>query len=281
MNKMLVAVFDTETAAFEGLSALRDLHRDGDITLYASAVIVKDKTGQISVKQAADEGPVGTALGLLTGGLIGILGGPAGLAIGATVGGFTGFLFDLDQSGIGATFLDDVSKRLTAGKAAVLAEVEESWTKPVDTRLHERGGIVFRRLRAEVIEDQLVRESAAFDADLKALQDDLKQGIAEDRAAIQKDIEQVKKQIKATQDQAKARLDQAKAEMDARIKALQDQAKGATDRAKGADRKTHCRCQGGFRRALEETQPGLDPDQGGVGRVTASTGQVIEQENGP
>jgi len=110
--------------------------------------------------------------------------------------------------------------------------VEESWTTPVDTRLHELGGIVFRRLRAEVVEDQLVRESAAFDANLKALEDDLKQSAAENRAAIQKDIEQMKKQIKATQDQAKARLDQAKAEMDARVKALQDQAKGASDRTK-------------------------------------------------
>jgi uncharacterized membrane protein len=67
MNKMLVAVFDTEPAAFEGLSALRDLHREGDITLYASAVMVKDKTGKINVKQEADDGPVGTAVGLLTG----------------------------------------------------------------------------------------------------------------------------------------------------------------------------------------------------------------------
>jgi uncharacterized membrane protein len=232
VNKMLVAVFEAESAAFEGLSALKDLHRDGDITLYASAVIVKDKAGKISVKQAAEEGPVGTALGLLMGGLIGILGGPAGLAIGATVGGFTGFLLDLDNSGIGATFLDDVSKTLTAGKAAVLAEVEESWTAPVDTRLHGHGGIVFRRLRSEVVEDQLVRESAAFEAELKALEEDMKQGVAQDRAAIQKNIEQVKKQIKATQEQAKVRLDQAKAELDARVKALQDQAKGASDRAR-------------------------------------------------
>ena len=232
MNKMMVAVFDAEPAAFEGLSALRDLHRDGDITIYASAVIVKDKAGKINVKQEADEGPVGTAVGLLVGSLIGILGGPAGLALGASLGGLTGFLFDLDQSGIGVTFLNDVSKSLIPGKAAVVAEVEESWTTPVDTRVHKLGGIVFRRLRSEVVEDQLVRESAAFEADLKALEDDLKRGVAENRAAIQKDIEQVKKQIKVTQDQAKVRLDQAKAEMEARIKSLQDQAKGASDRAK-------------------------------------------------
>lgn len=232
MNKMLVAVFETESAAFEGLTALRNLHRDGDITLYASAVMVKDKTGKINVKQAAEEGPVGTAVGLLTGSLIGILGGPAGLAVGASLGGLTGFLFDLDKSGIGVTFLDDVTKTLTPGKSAVVVEVEESWTTPVDTRLHKLGGTVFRRLRSEVVEDQLVRERAAFEADLNALEDDLKRGAAEDRAAIQKDIEQTKKQIKATQDQAKARLNQAKAEMDARIKSLQDQAKGASDRAK-------------------------------------------------
>ena len=52
MNKMLIAVFDSDAAAFEGLNALKDLHKNGDITLYASAVIAKDKTGKIEVKQA-------------------------------------------------------------------------------------------------------------------------------------------------------------------------------------------------------------------------------------
>jgi uncharacterized membrane protein len=232
MNQMLVAVFDTETAAFEGLDALRDLHREGGISLYASAVIVKDKTGRVSVKQEVDRGPAGTALGLLVGGLIGILGGPVGLAIGATVGSLTGSLFDLEKIGVGQTFLDDVSQTLTAGKAAVLAEVEESWTSLVDQRLQYHGGTVLRQFRVDVVEDQLVRAGAAFEAKLKYLQDELDHAMAEDKAAIQKDIEQVKTQLKATQDQAKARLEQAKAEMDARIKSLQDQAKGASDRAK-------------------------------------------------
>src|SRR5208283_2461752 len=195
MNKMLVGVFEREAAAFEGLSALKDLHRDGDITLYSSAVIAKDKNGKIEVKQAADSGPVGTAIGLLTGSLIGIIGGPA-------------------------------------GKVAILADVEESWTTPLDTRLHALGGIVFRRLRGEIVEDQLARESAALEADLKALEEDLKQAAAENRAAIQRDIERVKTQLKATQDQAKERLDQAKAETEGRVKALQDQAKALTGRAK-------------------------------------------------
>src|ERR1700730_17390822 len=122
MDKMLVAVFDSDAAAFDGLTALRDLHRDGDITLYGYAVIVKDKTGKISVRQAPEEGgaPFGAALGLLTGKLLEVLRGPAGLAIGASLPGLTGFLFDLDMSRLGPKFLDEVVQALTPGKAAVL-----------------------------------------------------------------------------------------------------------------------------------------------------------------
>jgi uncharacterized membrane protein len=232
MNKVIVAVFDNEAAAFEGLKALRELHVDGDITLYASAVVAKDAAGKINIRQAADQGPVGTAVGLLTGSLVGLLGGPVGLAVGASVGGLTGLLFDLDKTGIGVGVLDDVSKALTPGKVAALADVEETWTTPVDTRLHKQGAIVFRRLRSEVVEDQLARESAAFEANLKALEDEFKRTSDENKAAIQKDIDAVKKQLTVTQDLAKKRLDQAKAEMDARVQALQDQAKGASERAR-------------------------------------------------
>lgn len=232
MNKMLVAVFDREAAAFEGLSALKDLHRNGDVSLYSSAVIAKNNAGQIELKQAADTGPVGTSVGLLTGSLIGMLGGPAGMAVGASLGGLVGLVFDANRSGVDMTFVDDVSRTLTAGKVAVVAEIEESWTTPVDSRLNKLGGMVFRRLRGEVVGDQLARERAALEAELRTLNDDLKQAAAEDRAAVQEDIDRVKLQIKATRDQAKARLEQAKAETEARVKALQDQANAATGLAK-------------------------------------------------
>ncbi len=232
MNQMVAAVFDNENAALEGLRALRDLHSEGGISLYESAMIVKDEAGKVSVKQEADKGPAGAVLGLLAGGLVGVLGGPAGLPVGAYIGGLAGMLFDLGKFGVDLTFFDDVSRALTPGKAAVLAEVEESWTSLLDDRLERHGGTVHRRFRVDIVEDQLVRESAGLEAKLNTLQDELEHSIAEERAAIQKDIEQVKKQIKATQDQASVRLEQAKAEMNARIKVLQDQAKEASGRTK-------------------------------------------------
>jgi uncharacterized membrane protein len=199
MNKMMIAVFGSDTAAFDGLSALKNLHRDGDITLYGWAVIVKDKTGKISVNQAPEEGgtPLGAALGLLAGKLLEVLRGPAGLAVGASHPGLTGFLFDLDMSRLGPKFLDEVAQALTPGKAAVLADVDESSTTRIDERLRKHGGMVFRRLPAELIEDQLVAESADFEAKLKALAQKLKQAVVEKKTAVQKDIEQVKRERKA------------------------------------------------------------------------------------
>src|SRR5574341_1042540 len=138
MNKMLVAVFGTEAAAYEGLSALKELHGNGDITLYETAVIAKDSSGAVSVRQTPPEG-LGTAVGALTGGLVGLLGGPVGAAIGVSAGGLTGLIFDLGKAGVDIGFADEVSKNLAAGKVAVIAEVEESWETPVDTKLGKLG----------------------------------------------------------------------------------------------------------------------------------------------
>ncbi|MGZ5255974.1 MAG: DUF1269 domain-containing protein, partial [Flavitalea sp.] len=120
MNKMLIAVFETETKAYEGLSALKGLHKDGDITLYAAAVIHKNKNGEIQVKESADEGPIGTGVGLLTGSLIGLLAGPVGLAIGAFTGSVAGLIYDVNVDDVNTTFADDVSEALGKGKTAVV-----------------------------------------------------------------------------------------------------------------------------------------------------------------
>ncbi len=49
MNRLLIAVFDNETAANAGLQALHPLHAQGDGTVYATGVIAKDAAGQVSL----------------------------------------------------------------------------------------------------------------------------------------------------------------------------------------------------------------------------------------
>src|SRR3972149_4509639 len=131
MERMLVVVYDNETSAYAGKSALHQLEQEGAIVINAGAVVSKDADGTTSVKQYDDFGPVGTLVGTSVGSLIGLLGGPAGLALGAASGFALGGIFDLDNVRVGDDFLDEVSKSLTPGKVAVIAEIDEEWTTPV------------------------------------------------------------------------------------------------------------------------------------------------------
>jgi len=185
MNKMIVAVFDNEEKAFEGLSALKALHKDGDISLYATAVLSKNESGEVKVKDASSQGPVGTAVGMLSGAFIGIIGGPAGMAIGASAGALGGMFFDLDNRGIEAGFVDEVSKSLSEGKTAVVAEVDEGWTTPVDSRMEALDAVVYRRNRSEVVEEQLEREADATLAELDELKEELEDASDEASRQIQ------------------------------------------------------------------------------------------------
>jgi uncharacterized membrane protein len=232
MNEMLVAVFDSEDAAVRGMRSLDDLHKEGGISLYASALITRGKDGNISVKQQSELAPLGTAIGLLVGGITGILGGPAGSAVGASLGGYIGLLADWARTGVDLKFLDDVGRTLTVGKAAVLAEIEESWTSILEPRLREQGATVFRRFRTDVVEDQLLQESRELERQLETLEGDLAGANAANKAALRKGVRDLKQQLETIRDRAKAEIDRRKAERDLKLKTLRRQADTAVQNAK-------------------------------------------------
>ncbi len=232
MNKMLIAVFETEQKAYEGLTALKGLHANGDITLYANAVIRKDQNGKILVLESSDEGPIGTGVGLLTGSLLGLLGGPVGLAIGAFTGTMAGLIYDVNVDDINTTFADDVSAALSNGKTAVLCEIDETWTVPVDTKLEAIGGLVFRRYRYEVEDEQINRESEASSNEYKQLKEEFKEAREADKAKISASIEKLKNKAKAANDHLKKKMNDSKNQFDAKVNAMKDQMKSAGDRRK-------------------------------------------------
>ena len=229
---MLIAVFETEAKAYEGLSALKGLHKDGDITLYATAVVNKDQNGQIRIKDSADQGPIGTGVGLLTGSLIGLLAGPLGLAIGAATGAMAGMIYDVNDSDINLTFIDDISAALTNGKTAVVCEIDETWTVPVDTKMQALDGLVFRRLRYEVEDEQINREAEAISNEFKQLKEEFKEAREADKAAINASIEKLKNKAKAANDLLKKKMDDSKSQFDAKVNAIKGQMKNASDRRK-------------------------------------------------
>ncbi len=232
MNKILISVFDTEEAAFEGVSALKDLHRDGEITLYASAVIAKDTQGQVAVRQAADRGPIGTLVGIVTGSLVGLLGGPVGVAVGAYVGGTGGVLYDLFSAGFGVDIVDEVSAALTPGKAAVVADIDEAWVTPVETRLGAMGAMTFRRLPGEVLDEQLTREAEIGKAELEQLQAELDEESGEAKAKVQAAIETQQRKLQVLVTRVDTAIDQQMADLDAKLTTLRAQWDTASGRQK-------------------------------------------------
>jgi uncharacterized membrane protein len=225
MDKMIVTVFDDESSAYKGTKALKELHAEGSLTLYATAVIAKDSQGAVSdVKETNDRGPLGTVLGLATGSLIGLLGGPVGVAAGAMTGTVAGSLYDLAQAGIGSDFLDEVSEQLLPGKTAVVAEVDEEWVTPLDTRMDALGGIVVRRVREEFIDAQIEREIAADKAELAKLKAEREHAVGEAKAKLQAKGDAVQKRLQARRNQFKERIAAIKREGEAKIQALQEQA---------------------------------------------------------
>jgi uncharacterized membrane protein len=222
-NKILVSVFDTETKAFEGLTALKDLHRDGDITVYASTVIAKDPAGTVQVRQAADGGPIGTLVGLVTGGFVGLLGGPAGVAVGAYIGGLGGLVYDLFTAGVSMDFADEVGASLTPGKAAIIADIDEMWVTPIDLRLGALGATTFRRLPREVIDAELMTEAELARMDLEQLRAELRESTGEAKANVQQAIEAQRRKLEALRERMDTTMIQQEAEFEARLATLRAQ----------------------------------------------------------
>jgi len=232
MNKMLVAVFQNENKAFEGLSALKELHKKGDITLYATAVLSKDEKGEVHLNSTADQGPIGTATGLFTGSLIGLIGGPVGLAIGAATGSIAGLIYDVSTDDLNTTFVDEVTYALTKGKTAVIAEIDETWTVPIDTKLEGLNAMVFRRLKDEIAEDQLARESEAIAAELRNLNEELKEAKERDKAHIEAVISKLQNKAETTNELVRKKLNETRTQLNAKIDTMEEQIKQAKDSRK-------------------------------------------------
>ncbi len=224
MDKMLVVIFDNESEAYEGFEVLHDLQIEGSIDVYTKTVIARDASGKIVVKKKDDLDPVGTGVGLIAGSLIGMFGGPLGMVAGAGVGAFGGVVSDLAHLEISQNFLTELEKSMQPGNAALVAEVYEEWTLPVDTQMEALGGIVLRYTRKEALNGQIERDAAALQANLGELEAEYHQATGEARVKLLKKVDLARGRLQAAQDDIQARIEMSQVETDAKIKYLQEQA---------------------------------------------------------
>ena len=224
MDRMLVVVFDSEAKAYEGKKALMQLDAEGSIGVYAYAVLTKNADGTTTMKQGDDVGPIGTLVGTSLGSLIGVLGGPAGVVVGASAGMAGGSFFDLHNARIGGDYLDDVTKALTPRKSALVAQIDEDWTTPVDTRMESLGGTVYRRALSEVTDTVNQEELAAMKADLAQYKAEVAKERADRQARIQDKIKQLEARIQAHQQRSLERRKAIERQAEAKAQLLRSKA---------------------------------------------------------
>jgi len=231
MDRMLVVVFGDESKAYEGKKALGELDREGTIGLYGYAVVRKNADGTTRVEQSDEPLPLGTLVGTTFGALLGVLGGPAGVAIGATVGLGVGGAADVYNAGVGEDYFYDVEKALTPGKVAVVAEIEEDWTTPVDNRMEAIGGTVFRRSISEV-RDRLHQEDvAALKADIAQMKAEHAMSQAQRKAKLSEKIRLLDTKLQTKLEKQKERRDALDREAKAKADYMKGRAAAATSRA--------------------------------------------------
>ncbi|MEO8525978.1 MAG: DUF1269 domain-containing protein [Caldimonas sp.] len=232
MNKMLVVLFDNEKAADTGVHALRKLHSEGDITLYATAVIARDAKGHVSLKEAMDRGSVGAGVGLAVGALVGIMAGPIGLAVGAVTGTLAGAIRDFWVAGVDLDFVEEAEKMLLPGKVALVAEVDEEWVVPVDSALEASGGTVFRRARSEVVDAQFDHDLVAFRGEIEELEAEATSATGVAKSKLEAQAADAKAGLARAVKHARQRVEALGHEADGKAMTLKEQLKHARGDAK-------------------------------------------------
>jgi uncharacterized membrane protein len=266
MNKVIFVGFESEQKAYEGDRALHDMHREGTISLYNDAVVVKERSGKVAVRRAPEGEPVGMFGGMLTGGLIGLLGGPIGAAVGLGTGTLIGAAFDLTKEGVDQDFVEDVGARLEPGKAAVIAEIDEQWQVPLDTRMEALGGTLVRRTQTQIEDAYLEREIETAQRELAELESET---VAELKASqtekarrraerLQEKIDAAKRKVQAKEDELAGKLQAVRTEGDRKIALLEAQKATASAESRAALERRLADVRADYARRTKRLQEAMD-----------------------
>jgi uncharacterized membrane protein len=144
MNQFVALSLPDQMKVDEAISALRRLHSERSIKLFASAVVTKDADGKLSIQEITKEGRGGTAVGALIGALAGLPAGPAAAAIMATGGAAIGNAADLTIEDDFSEFANSI--KVPPGGAVIVADVTEESMSDFRAMMQDVGGtVIFTR----------------------------------------------------------------------------------------------------------------------------------------
>jgi uncharacterized membrane protein len=184
--QLLVAAFKDEGGADAALAQLKAAKKEKLIAIKDAAVLRKDVSGKLHVKEIGDmTGTRGGAIGAVVGAGLGIVTGGASLAlagVGAIAGGLAAKLRD---SGFKDDRLRKLGEKLTNGSSAIVAVIEHTWIAEAQEELRKAGAEVVVEAISADIAAQL--EAGADVAGYTAIASE--EGSAAGRVVINKDAD--------------------------------------------------------------------------------------------
>jgi len=191
MNNLVISVFPDDATAEEGLRGLEELHREGTVTAYATAIIARDGSGELSVARHGRSGP----------------------------------LVDLLRKGLAGEIIAAVQRELPPGMSALVAEVSADSLDATAARLETVGGKVTHERLSDFVSARLAEDTSDIRGDLGDISAEHAARRAEvTTSVLDFDLQNSREKLQRTAIQARERLDRIKQEIEAKLDLLQDQA---------------------------------------------------------
>lgn len=123
MSQLAVITFDDEEQASQALQSLRGLEKQGLLKLNDTAVVVKDRSGQVRTRnEVSSATETGAVVGGIIGGVLLFMFPPLGAALGAAGGAAVGAALD---EGVDGSFVREVQESLRPGTSALFVVARE------------------------------------------------------------------------------------------------------------------------------------------------------------
>ena len=161
-DSIILLTFSEPSKAYQALGELKEAHAQDKLQLKTAAVVDRDATGALKVRDGFSDGaPVdATLVGGLLGGLLGVMAGPLGVLLVGAPGAALGSLASLDTVDERLSLLEQMGHSVPVGSTALFASVEEDGTAVVDGIARTLGALVLRRPAEAVMREVEVAQEA-------------------------------------------------------------------------------------------------------------------------
>lgn len=223
MSKFAFIIFPDGEKLSEGVSVLEELDSDGSITIYSMAVAGKNEDDILFPKESAEASLVGTSTGALVGALTGLINGPVGGVAGLAGGALLGHAWDMFKYGLDVDFVKELAEHMADGEAAIVAEVSETWTAPLDQRIGAIGGTIFRTWRVNIEDQQIAQNLERAEAEYHEFKAEMLDAARKENAKLEARVDEANARLQLAKDEALNRLNNVEKEFEAKTKKLEQQ----------------------------------------------------------